>query len=235
MLEQDPTAGEKADEGSTVVLTVSSGPGTVAIPDVAGQAPGEARRALEDVGLEVETEERFSDTVADGRVIGTEPAAATQVAGGSTVKLLVSKGSNQLDVPNLVGLSTEDAVAQIEALELSANIQQTEDPAPVGRVLSQTPSPGQKVKKGAQVTIFVSTGTMAVPNVVGTARESAVTTLKKAGFKVTVTLDSAAEPSQSGLVTSQFPIGGSGAPRGSTVQISVGAPPSEPTTTQPTP
>ncbi len=234
VLEQDPTALENAEEGSTVNLTVSSGPGTVEVPDVSGLAPKQAAAELDDVGLEVQSEERFDDTVSKGSVIGTEPAAGIQVAGGSTVKLLVSKGSDKVDVPAVVGQTTEQAVSAIETAELTASIQQRVDAAPEGQVVAQTPTGGQKLKRGGQVTIFVSSGTAQIPNVIGAGRQTAVSLLKKAGFKPVVGTDPSAPPEQAGLVTKQFPLGGSSATRGSTVQISVGAAAPPPTTTTPT-
>ncbi|MGZ5325414.1 MAG: Stk1 family PASTA domain-containing Ser/Thr kinase [Solirubrobacterales bacterium] len=224
VLEQDPTAGQKADEGSSVNLTVSSGPGIVRVPDVKGMSAKDARKKLEDLGLQVEDGQAFSEEVPKGQVAGTEPAAGTSVEGGSTVTLLVSKGSNKVDVPSLVGLQQEQAVAQIEAAELTASIQQQDDTAPEGQVVGQTPTAGQKIKRGGQVTIFVSTGTLQVPNVVGLRKQAAVNALKKAGFKPVVATDPSAPPDQAGLVTSEFPIGGSTARRGTTVQITVGAP-----------
>jgi serine/threonine-protein kinase len=224
VLEQDPTAGQKADEGSSVNLTVSSGPGVVQLPDVKGMSAKDARKKLEDLGLEVKDGQAFSEDVPKGQVAGTEPAAGTSVEGGSTVTLLISKGSNKVAVPSLVGLTQEQAVAQIEAAELTASIQQQDDTAPEGQVVGQTPTAAQRIKRGAQVTIFVSSGTLQVPNVVGLSKQSAVNTLKKAGFKPIVAPDPSAPPDQAGLVTSEFPIGGSTARRGSTVQITVGAP-----------
>jgi eukaryotic-like serine/threonine-protein kinase len=158
------------------------------------------------------------------RVIGTDPSVDTEVIGGSPIKLLMSKGPNTVEVPNVVGLTTEKALAQIEALELTANIQQSDSDAPSGDVVTQTPSAGVKLKKGKQVTIFVSSGTLQVPDVVGEPKALAIKNLKKAGLKPVVRTDTSAPPEQAGLVTNQFPIGGSTATRGSTVQISVGQP-----------
>ncbi len=228
VLEQDPTAGDKADEGSTIDLTVSSGPGTVAIPDVTGLTRQQAKVVLEDAGLIVQVEERFDPGVPKDEVIGTEPAAELEVTSGSAVKLLISKGQNRSEVPDLVGLPTEQAVAQIEAAGFSASVTEREDTAPPGEVVAQTPTAGQMSKPGTQVTIFVSSGTLQVPDVVGLPKQAATRALKKAGFKPAVRTDTSAPPEQAGLVTNQFPLGGSTARRGTTVQISVGAP-AEPT------
>jgi beta-lactam-binding protein with PASTA domain/predicted Ser/Thr protein kinase len=229
VLEQDPTAGDQAAEGSTITLSVSSGPGTVQIPDVQGLSVKDAKKKLEDAGLQVTIEQAFSADVPEGLAVGTDPAAATGVETGSAVKLLVSKGPNAVEVPSVVGLTTDAAVKSIEAAGLTANIQQRQDTAPPGKIVAQTPTAGQKLKKGGQVTIFASSGTLQVPSVIGQTKQAAVTALKKAGFKPVVRLDTSAPAESAGLVTDQFPLGGTAATKGTVVQISVGAPPSQPT------
>jgi len=233
VLEQDPTPGEEADKGSSINLTVSSGPGTVQVPDVQGLSQKDATKKLDGLGLEVQPEQAFSNDVPKGLVAGTDPAAGISIQGGSTVKLLISKGSNKVTVPSLIGQKQDSAVTQIETAGLTANIQQQNNTAPAGQVLAQTPTAGQMLKPGGQVTIFVSTGTLQVPNVVGLTKSAAVNTLKKAGFKPVVSTDPAAPAEQAGLITSEFPVAGSTASRGSTVQITVGAPQTAPATPAP--
>jgi eukaryotic-like serine/threonine-protein kinase len=232
--EQDPAAGEETDEGSTITLTVSSGPGVVAVPDVQGLTEKDATKKLEDAGFQVTSESTFSNQVPEGRVAGTDPAAGTNVETGSPVKLLISQGSNKVEVPSLTGLKSEQAIARLEAAGLTAVPQQRDDPgAPPNQVVGQTPTAGTEVKHGSQVTIFVSSGATQIPNVVGMTKQEAVAALKQAGFKPVVRPDTEASPEQIGLVTDEFPLGGTSAVRGSTVQITVGAPSGGGTTTTP--
>jgi eukaryotic-like serine/threonine-protein kinase len=100
-------------------------------------------------------------------------------------------------------------------------------------VLSQSPGAGNLIARGSQVTIFVSTGAITVPDVVGQVRKAAVTALKKAGFTVAVTEETTEDPTQVGVVITQFPPGGSRGRRGDTVTITVGV--AAPTTTTPIP
>jgi eukaryotic-like serine/threonine-protein kinase len=229
VLEQDPLPGDKVDKGSTVTLTVSSGPGTIQIPDVKGLTPREATKKLQTLGLSPQLQEVFSNDVPSGAVAGTDPSAGISVQTGSTVKLLISKGSNKVTVPGVVGLTTQAAVNKIQVANLTANIQQQQNSAPQGKVLSQSPVAGQQLMPGGQVTIFVSTGTVQVPNVVGSTKQAAISVIKQAGLKPVVSNDTTAPPAQAGIVTNQFPGGGSTATRGSTVQISVGQPAATPT------
>jgi serine/threonine protein kinase len=233
--EQDPAAGDDADDGSTITLTVSSGPGVLAVPDVQGLTEKDATKKLEDAGFQVTSEPTFSNKFPEGRVAGTDPAAGTNVETGSPVKLLISQGSNKVEVPSVTGLKSEQAIARLEAAGLTAVPQQRDDPtAPPDEVVGQTPTAGTEVKAGAQVTIFVSSGAAQIPNVVGMTKQEAVTALKQAGFKPVVRPDPTAPADQVGLVTDEFPLGGTSAVRGSTVQITVGAPSSDGTTTTPT-
>jgi eukaryotic-like serine/threonine-protein kinase len=223
VLEQDPVAEERVDEGSTVVLTISSGPQLVRIPDVSGQTERDATRALQDVFLEVDPEFGFSDTIPENRVIGTEPIAGTEIQAGTTVKLVISRGSNTVLVPSVVGQDDQAALNALEAAELGGTIVQRDDEAPAGEVVAQSPNAGKRVKQGSTVTIFVSTGAISVPDVTGQARKAAVTALKKAGFVVSVSEQPTDDPLQVNRVINQFPPGGSRGQRGDSVSVVVGA------------
>jgi predicted Ser/Thr protein kinase len=102
---QRPEPGTEAEEGSLVTITVSSGPGEAPIPPVQGRPADEAADELRDAGFEPERRREFSDTVREGRVIGTNPAEGTSVRRGTTVTLIVSRGPEQVAVPDLVGRS----------------------------------------------------------------------------------------------------------------------------------
>ncbi len=221
VLEQDPLAGEKVDEGSTVTLSVSSGPAIVTVPSVSGQTEKQATELLEQAGLRVNPGFGFSDTVPEGRAIGTDPGAGTEISAGSTVKLTISRGSNKVEVPDVVGLDDQQALSILSDAELGGNVVQRDDDAPAGQVVGQSPGPGRLVRPGAQVTIFVSSGAVSVPDVVGEARKAAVTQLKQAGFTPSVTEEPTTDPAQDGLVTNQFPPAGSRGQRGDLVTITV--------------
>jgi eukaryotic-like serine/threonine-protein kinase len=203
---------------------------------VAGLTQDEAKKRLQKAGFfQVTTEQRFSNSVARGKVIGTEPAAGTQLSTAQSVNLLISKGANQVSVPNLIGLDDQAALAQLQNLGLSGvEVQKTSD-QPQGKVIGQSPGAGKLVNKGTQVTIFASTGTITVPDVTGQDRKTAVNTLKKAGFVVAVSEQPTQDPAQIGRVISEFPPAGSRGQRGDTVTISVGVASSAPPTTTTTP
>jgi eukaryotic-like serine/threonine-protein kinase len=220
--EQDPIPGEKVDEGSTVILTISAGPASVAIPDVQGLSEADATKRLRDLGLLVDPEFNFSDTIPEGRVIGTDPGPGISVDTGQTVKLIVSRGSNKVEVPSVIGLQDDQALARLQSADLAGTVVQRDSDEPAGKVVAQSPTAGTLVKAGSPVTIFVSSGAISVPNVLGQDRASAVTALKRAGFVVAINEQPTTDVAESNRVLNQFPPAGSRAQRGDTVTISVG-------------
>ena len=235
VVEQDPIptdrGGGKVEEGSTITLSVSSGPAIVAVPDVAGLTLADATKRLEKAGFKVTTRDEFSNSVPKGKAIGSEPAAGTQLSAGQVVTVVVSRGTNRVEVPDVTGLDDQAALAALQNAGLAGVLVQRDSTEPEGTVLNQSPGPGKLVARGFQVTIFASTGAITVPDVVGQARKTAVTALKKAGFTAAVTEETTDDPTEVGRVISEFPPGGSRGRRGDTVTISVGV--VAPTTTTP--
>ena len=235
VVEQDPIptdrGGGKAEEGSTVTLSVSSGPAIRAVPTVTGLSEADATKRLEHVGFKVNVTPQYSKTVPRGQVIGTSPAAGTQLSTLQPVTLLISRGANTVLVPNVVGLNDQQALAALSNAGLSGTEVQKDSTERQGKVLSQSPGAGKRVGRGTQVTIFASTGAITVPAVTGQTRKAAVTALKKAGFTAAVTEQTTSDPTEVGFVISEFPPAGSRGQRGDTVTISVGV--SAPTATTP--
>jgi beta-lactam-binding protein with PASTA domain/predicted Ser/Thr protein kinase len=224
VLRQDPQPGKKVDEGSTVTLVVSGGPGQVGVPDVVGKGLKEARRMLKEAGLKVNTTEQPSQSVNTGQVIETRPAVGTQVERGSRVTLVVSSGPEQVAVPGVVGEDKDTAVSRIEGAGLQVNVDQQETTsAPEGEVISQNPTSGTEVSAGSTVTIVVAKAPpqAEVPDTVGLTESEAKSQLGAAGFKVAVDTLDVTDASQDGIVQEQAPSGGR-ATKGSTVTITVG-------------
>jgi serine/threonine-protein kinase len=239
VLEQDPIPGEIEEDCSLVsffcskpevVLTVSTGPGSEAVPSTAGQPLAKATSALEKAGFEAQVDRVNSDKVAEGLVIHSDPSAGTSLTRGSTVVLTVSSGPQLAKVPVVVGYQAATAEQQIRAAGLEPDVTEVTDAAPEGQVIRQTPSAGSRVDPGSSVTIVVSEGeeTASVPNVIGVLRPDAVAALREAGLDPTVSEQETNVPSKVGKVTDQFPPPGAEVEPGATVTIVVGkAPPAE--------
>ena len=225
VLGSDPRRGEEADEGSTVTLIVSEGPGEVDVPDVVGFTQRRAQKALAKVGFKYQVREQPSTTVEGGRVIRTSPSAGRRAEYGERVILIVSSGPEQVSVPGVVGLTQSSAESALESRGLVVSVQQAESGEPEGEVLRQSPGAGARVSEGSTVTITVSEGRnlVAVPGVVGQSAASARGELAAAGFTVQTVTRTVTSRGQDGQVLSQSPSGGSERARGSSVTIVVGS------------
>jgi eukaryotic-like serine/threonine-protein kinase len=222
---QDPRPSTKAEEGSTVTITVSTGPGEAPVPAVVGMPSDEAERRVRDAGFKVEIERRFSDDVEKGLVIETAPPEGSSAERGSTVTLRVSRGPQRVSVPDVTGESEENARSALEAagLTVEANQQESEDQEP-GTVLAQDPAAGERVQRGSSVTITVAQAPppVEIPDVVGDQADAAEATLDDAGFDVRVREQDTDSAEEDGVVIDQNPAGGEERDAGSRVTIVVG-------------
>jgi serine/threonine-protein kinase len=225
VIRTDPQPGVRVDEGSIVKLTISGGPGETNVPEVRGMTRAKARAALEKAGLDVRVRETFDDTVKDGRAIGTQPAEFTRVERGTEVVLLISKGVEQVEVPDVRELDRDEARRVLEEAELDPSFkeEETEDEEP-GQVTAQDPLPGEQIDKGSTVTITVAKepADESVPDVIDLEVNDAIEALQDAGFKVRQRTETVDTPDEDGVVLDQDPPSGASRPRGSRVTVTVG-------------
>jgi beta-lactam-binding protein with PASTA domain len=233
-----PPRGTSVKKGSQVSVFVSSGPGTLALPDVDGKSAPEALKILREKGFQPSSQSQSSEKVAKGLVISTNPAADTVAQVGAPVTVLVSSGPQEVSVPEVTGESQASAVAALTAIGLKASATKREvaEPTP-GTVISQSPTAGTRLKVGEQVTIVVAQALnqIAVPSVLGESEVQAVAKLTNAGFSPTTVTRTVGEPSKVGTVLQQSPAAGHKLKKGSVVQIAVGAVGQQTTTTPTTP
>jgi serine/threonine-protein kinase len=224
VVDQDPNAGEQAEEGSTVTLEVSGGPGDVLVPPVANLRQSQAIDELEDAGLEVTIDREFSDRVKKDFAIRTVPPEGTEVTKGTRVRLLVSQGPEQVTVPDVTGISRESAEARIRDEGLTPSVDEQESDEPEGDVISQSPGGGSQVERGSTVTITVSTGRpqVEVPDVIGQGADRAAARLSSAGLTPVRQERTVTDPSQDGVVIEQRPGAGTQLDEGREVVIVVG-------------
>ena len=215
-------------------------PEQVLAPTLVNKTVDEARQLLAQKELELgEQETAASDSVPDGKIISQDPPAGDSVAVGSTVNIKVSTGREAVTVPEgLVGSQVAEATALLRAEGFKVEERddnRSDDDA--GTVTRTAPEEGSEVARGATVTLYVSTGLVRVPNVVGDEEDVAEAKLRDAGLKVDSESRETTEAAP-GTVLEQVPGAGSRRERGSTVTIFVAKPPEpepEPTPTEPTP
>ena len=146
-----PAGGTVLGPDQVVTLVVSSGKPKVQVPEVAGQPAEVAQQTLAAANLRARVERVFDDRP-EGQAVGTDPGAGARAPWGSTVVLRVSKGPDLVDVPDVVGLSKEEAAERLRAAGLKASFV-----LPVGsRVVQQQPGPGDRAKRGSEVRLLLN-------------------------------------------------------------------------------
>ncbi len=141
-------------------FTAGCGQGRVLLEDLTGMTRLEAEEALAQAGLEAgDTVSEFSDTVAEGAVVSTSPPGGEELARGTRVALVVSKGPDLVEVPGLLGLRLEDAVSLLKDRGLGYGVGEAYDETvEEGLVCGQDPDGGGRLKRGSGVVLTVSRG-----------------------------------------------------------------------------
>jgi eukaryotic-like serine/threonine-protein kinase len=224
VIEQSPREGTQVQRGSTVTITVGTGPQQVEVPRLVGLTYEDAVDALDEVGLEPRRVNVFSQKP-EGEVTGQSPRAGELVDEGSEVEVRVSQGPEEVEVPDVLGQSEQSAIDELEAagFEVSSSEAPSDD-TPAGLVSAQNPGPGELAAEGSTVQITISTGPelATVPDVVGEPAGDARAMLQDAGFRPRTIFQDTADPLEDGVVLDQDPSGNSQARPGTTVTIVVG-------------
>jgi serine/threonine-protein kinase len=136
---------------TAVDLVVSGGPAPRTVPGLQGATEAEATSELQKLGLQVTRSEAFSDDVAAGQVIGTKPGAGTKVGRGSSVEIVVSRGPDLVEVPDVRGMSYDQALATLEG----AGLQGGEVAGRGSKVRATDPAAGEQVRRGTEVNMLL--------------------------------------------------------------------------------
>jgi beta-lactam-binding protein with PASTA domain len=141
------------------------------------------------------------------------------VAAGLLIWWLLSRGNDKSTVPDVVGLKSAVAAQRIHEKHLNVTPVTGQSKRPPNVVFAQAPGAGTQVKHGQTVTISISSGQIAVPNVTSQPLQQAQTTLTNAGFGAQVKRVASSRPKD--IVLTQSPAAGVTAAAGTTVQLTV--------------
>lgn len=180
-----PAAGSKVQKKSTVTLTVSTGDEKTTVPDLSGLNTSQASDALKEAGLRLNSKvsKSYSDDVPAGQVIKQSPEAGEELSKGSRVSITVSKGSEKVTVPSVVGMDWDSAQAALEDAGLEAVRKSVDSNKPQNQVV-EVANEGSQVDKGTSVTVSVSNGMiMQMPDITRSSKQEAVRKLKEAGWQ----------------------------------------------------
>lgn len=144
---QNPEGGTKAPKESTVKITISKGIESATVPNVVGKTESEAISILKAAGFDVSVSYSTSSDDDEGKVISQSPSSG-KADKGSTINITVSKGSGNVEVPDVVGMTYEAAKAKLQAAGFNVQVS-----GAGSKVISQSPLGGNKVAKGSTITI----------------------------------------------------------------------------------
>ena len=147
---QNPEGGIKAAKGSSVTIVISKGTESVQLPDVVNLKEDQAKSTLEAAGFSVRINREYSDRVDEGYVISQSPSSGQKLDKGTAITINVSKGSNDVTVPDVVGLTVDQAKSKLQAAGFNVNISGSGT-----KVISMSPVAGNRVAKGVSVTLYV--------------------------------------------------------------------------------
>jgi len=187
-----PRAGQKVGLGRAVTTVISRGVETKTVPDVIGKTKDQAGAAIKGAGLALGTvTEEYSASVASGKVISSDPKAGKVIEHTEKVSIVVSKGKEPATIPDVTGMSEDEAKKTLEdaGLKKGKVSQDYSDSVDKGKVISSSPIAGASgYSKGDSVDLTVSKGPekVAVPDVTGKSEDEAKKTLEDAGLKVEV-------------------------------------------------
>ena len=195
----------------------------ITVPDVTGKQLTLARQILEDQHLRVTVAEAYDASVPVGVVVSQTPEAGTKVKEERTITIYVSKGGEELEMPNLRGLKQSDAIDKLQQMGLRlGSAYETFSDEDSGTVISQDPRSGTRISKGQSVDITVSKGQkikkITVPDVKGVPSDRARTMIEGSGLKVG-SISEEESTQAAGTVVSQSPSAGSEADSGSAVRL----------------
>lgn len=227
---QTPTGSSYLEENGIVTLMISSGNGVVkeengvcTVPYVIWDDKKTALSKLKEAGFDKPViEEKNDDNVAAGKVISQSIEAGEKVEKGTTVTIVISKGSKSMKMPNVKGMTYSEAEKTLKAMGLVVAAQyEKNDSVPENTVLKQSVKDGDNVSKGTKITLTVSSknNTLKVPYLTGVDKASAVSQLEKLGFKVTILEGESDAPENT--VYAQSPLPGSEQKSGTSVIIYV--------------
>jgi eukaryotic-like serine/threonine-protein kinase len=210
----------------TAVFLFGGGPGdeVVTVPDLRGRTQAEAERLLGQANLTMEMGPILvNPEMAEGQVLAQSPLPGEEVAPGSNVRVTLSAGPERRPVPDVRSLSGEQARQQLVRYGFDVVLEEQTDPAPAGRLLEITPSPGTMLALPATVRLLVSSGPplAEVPYVIGMREAEAREAIEAAGFFVSQLEYDAFAPQPVGTVIEQAPAGGGQARVGSGVRLTI--------------
>lgn len=183
-----PFGTKEGEEGGTSAKTEEVTE-QIQMPKVVGRQIEEVKQELLGLGLLPEISYRETAEYDEGLVLECNIGIGQMVDGSTQITLTVSAGASGVEVPDVTGRSTAEAVSSLEQKGFVVNKTESYDTQVAkGNIISQTPEGGSKAPNGSAVTIRISQGAedtkIRIPNLIGVSEMDAMATLTEAGLKV---------------------------------------------------
>ena len=154
VISTNPSNGQKVKRDTPVTILVSKGVEEIALTTYVGQSADQAQNELTEAGFNVESTFAYSETIAAGAVVTQTPSGIVSAPKGSTITLVVSRGSKFVFIPNVYSIETSKAMATLKDLGLKVKVRSIGKKT-VKFVTNVSPKIGAKVLRGTVVTITV--------------------------------------------------------------------------------
>lgn len=145
----------------SIKLTVSKASEALTLPDLTNQKAREVALELRNAGINVKTDEVYSDKIGVGKIVSTSLPIGSKIKKNDSLILTVSKGKyiNLLPVPKLIGMSeaTAEAILSRHGFNLG-NVSYESSNLPIGTVISQNVDPDTTLREGSKISLTVSCG-----------------------------------------------------------------------------
>ena len=200
----------------------------VVVPNVTGKQMAIAKQILEDNKLRVKIAETYDASVPVGQVVSQDPEAGSKVKEERMVTIYISKGGEEIEMPELKGMTKSSAEDRLKKLGLKlGTVAEVNSSEPEGTVLSSQPKAGTKISKGDTVDVTVSKGEkknkLSLPSYVGSSLNTAKSNLSANKLRVgNITQEPSDKPE--GTVLSQSPVAGSDVAEGTAIDLVVAGP-----------
>ena len=170
----------------------------ITVPEVENRPRNEVVKELEDMGLQVTVNEEANPDIPRNNAIRINPAPGSELQKNASVTLTVSSGKEITDVPDITGMTLDEAAQALEGagLVLNSDVSEENDESPAGQIIKQDPAGGTQLSKGSKVRVTVSKGVekKRVPDVAGMDVEDAQNRLESNDFDVDVREVDSLEP-----------------------------------------
>ncbi len=161
IISHSPKGGEKVKENATIKVVISAGEGDFPMPELVNRKQEDAEKVLTDKNLVFSFVDEPSDTIPEGYVVRQTPEAGTYIDAATTVTVYVSSGKEEttVEVPNMLGLSLNDAKAALLDSNLTwGRIVEADSTKPKGTVISQSIRAKVKVEEKTAIDLRISNG-----------------------------------------------------------------------------